>query len=108
MDLTTPASVSFGIIGGLTAANLNLSRPVSAGMAGLCGLLHGYVNGATLSSENPLLLSSGITSAVVSGVLLCTAATVSLKKQWQNIAIRVAGSWLAAVGLLMCGWLVRG
>jgi len=33
---------------------------------------------------------------------------VSLRPAWSRIAVRVAGSWLAAIGLLMIGWSLRG
>jgi len=32
---------------------------------------------------------------------------VSLRRPWTRIAVRVTGSWLAAVGLLMLGWGLR-
>jgi hypothetical protein len=33
---------------------------------------------------------------------------VSLVAAWARIAVRVAGSWIAAIGLLMLGWNLRG
>jgi hypothetical protein len=38
---------------------------------------------------------------------LGSALVVSLKKHWARIVMRVAGSWVAAVGLLMSGWAMR-
>jgi len=32
---------------------------------------------------------------------------VSLRSGWQRIVIRVAGSWVAAIGLLLLGWSLR-
>jgi hypothetical protein len=32
---------------------------------------------------------------------------VQLRASWARIAVRVAGSWIAASGLLMLGWAVR-
>jgi hypothetical protein len=40
--------------------------------------------------------------------LLVSAAVVSLRAAWTRIAVRVAGSWVAAVGMLMLGWLAQG
>jgi hypothetical protein len=40
--------------------------------------------------------------------LFVSAGVVSLRAAWTRIAVRVAGSWVAAVGMLMFGWLVRG
>jgi hypothetical protein len=33
---------------------------------------------------------------------------LSLEKAWVRMAIRVAGSWVFASGLLMAGWFFRG
>jgi len=33
---------------------------------------------------------------------------MSLKKPWMQIAIRVAGSWVFASGLLMLDWMLKG
>ena len=41
-------------------------------------------------------------------VVLLSAFVVTLKADWMRIAVRVAGSWIAAVGLLMLGWAYRG
>jgi hypothetical protein len=40
-------------------------------------------------------------------VTLVSAFVVSLKQQWARIAVRVAGSWIVATGLLMIGWAMR-
>jgi len=37
-----------------------------------------------------------------------SAAVVTLRAAWALIAVRVAESRVAAVGMLMLGWLVRG
>ncbi|MEK6197514.1 MAG: hypothetical protein N2B58_05005 [Desulfobacterales bacterium] len=39
---------------------------------------------------------------------IVSAFVVSLKLPWTRIAVRVAGSWVAAMGLLMIGWFFRG
>ena len=38
---------------------------------------------------------------------LVAAAVVALRFAWMRIAVRVAGSWVAAIGLLMLGWSLR-
>ena len=38
---------------------------------------------------------------------LGSAFVVSLRADWQRLAVRVAGSWIAAIGLLMIGWALR-
>jgi hypothetical protein len=39
-------------------------------------------------------------------VSLVTGMVVSLKKPWTRIAVRAAGSWILAIGLLYLGWTV--
>jgi urease accessory protein len=40
-------------------------------------------------------------------VALGAALVVALRSGWQRIAVRVAGSWVAAIGLLLLGWAIR-
>ena len=49
----------------------------------------------------------GITAMLFVLVTLASALVVSLGKPWARIAVRVAGSWIAAIGLLMFGWALR-
>jgi hypothetical protein len=50
----------------------------------------------------------GLTSGVFVLIVLAAAFVVQLRAQWARIAVRVAGSWIAASGLLMLGWSFRG
>jgi hypothetical protein len=50
----------------------------------------------------------GLLAALFVLVALVAAGVVSLHQQWTRIAVRVAGSWMAAIGLLMLGWALRG
>jgi hypothetical protein len=49
----------------------------------------------------------GIMTMLFILVALTSAVVVSLNKPWARIAVRVAGSWTFASGLLMLGWLIR-
>ena len=96
-------------MGLLVAANPKLSPAVVAALAGLYGALHGLLNGSALAAIGagwPTLL--GITATVLIIALLCSARIVLLQAAWARIAVRVAGSWVAAVGMLMLGWLAKG
>jgi hypothetical protein len=35
------------------------------------------------------------------------AIVVSLRWDWSRIVVRVAGSWIAAIGLLFLGWQIK-
>jgi hydrogenase/urease accessory protein HupE len=102
-------SASFLILGGLTAADRRLSPAVVTGLAAAVGLLHGWMNGASIAEtgRSPLGLI-GIAATVFVCVSLVSALVISLRAAWLRIAVRVAGSWVAAIGLLMIGWAVRG
>ncbi len=54
------------------------------------------------------LVVLGIAATVLIIALLVPAAVVSPRAAWMRVAVRVAGSWVAAVGMLMLGWLARG
>jgi urease accessory protein len=41
-------------------------------------------------------------------VTLLAALVIGLRAYWARVAVRVAGSWIVATGLLTLGWLVRG
>jgi hydrogenase/urease accessory protein HupE len=77
-------------------------------LAGLFGILHGLLNGSALAAigSGPRMIIGIVLMVLVIG-LLGSAFTVALKSAWARIAIRVAGSWVAAVGMLMLGWLMQ-
>jgi hydrogenase/urease accessory protein HupE len=108
-ELPVIMTLSFGLLGVLVALDLALPRAVVLGLACGAGFLHGYVNGATMTAGGrdwPALV--GATTAVFVLATLLPAMVVSLRAAWMRIAVRVAGSWIAAVGILVLGWLARG
>jgi len=103
------AAMSFLVLGGLTAADWRLSPGIVTALAVVVGMLHGWLNGAGIAeSQRELLGLVGIASVVFVLVALASAFVVSLRAAWTRIAVRVAGSWIAAIGLLMLGWNLRG
>jgi hydrogenase/urease accessory protein HupE len=105
----TATSASFVILGGLTAANARLGPATVTSLATGVGLLHGWLNGAGIAAaQREAFGLAGIGTAVFVIVALVSAFVISLRADWTRIAVRVAGSWVAAVGLLMLGWSLRG
>jgi hypothetical protein len=49
----------------------------------------------------------GFISGVFALVALVSAFVIRLRPSWARIAVRVAGSWVVANGLLMFGWADR-
>lgn len=106
--LPVVATLSYLILGVLAAADRKLSLIVIQALAGVMGLLHGFLNGSAMAAAD--LGASGLLGiAVVAfvGVTLVAAFVVSLRPDWTRVAVRVAGSWIAAIGLLSLGWLYR-
>ncbi|MGH9869065.1 MAG: HupE/UreJ family protein [Candidatus Polarisedimenticolia bacterium] len=105
------AIVSFLLLGGLLAADAPLPPRWFAVLTAAVGLLHGALNGAAMGEARLGVTGlAGIVATVFVIVTLASAGAlvVSMKGAWTRIAVRVAGSWIAAIGLLMIGWWFRG
>lgn len=97
------------VLGGLVAIDRRLSPRVVATLAAALGLLHGWSNGAGIAAANREGLALlGIGGMVFVAVASLTAVAASVRAQTARIAVRVAGSWIAAIGLLLIGWQLRG
>jgi hydrogenase/urease accessory protein HupE len=110
VETTLPllTTLTFGLAGILVALDARLHAAAVAIFAVAAGLVHGYVNGATLSPDGASLLGlTGAVSAVFCLLAILSAQVTTLQAGWTRIAVRVAGSWIAAAGLLMLGWLAR-
>ena len=102
-------SLSLLALGLLTAASARLAPALVAGLAIVLGGVHGWLNGAAIAAagrEASGLI--GIAGTIFVLVALASALAVSLHQPWTRIVVRVTGSWIAAVGLLMLGWGLRG
>jgi urease accessory protein len=105
----TASAVSALVLGGLVAADRRLSPATVTALAIVLGLLHGWLNGAGITAANREGIALlGIGGAVFVIITLLAALAASLRRNAARIAVRVAGSWIAAVGLLMIGWQLRG
>ena len=90
-------------------ADAKLSLRSMTALCALLGLFHGYLNGTGMGlSAHAIVATLGLAAAVFVLVVLVAALVVQLRAQWARIAVRVGGSWIAASGLLMLGWSIRG
>jgi hydrogenase/urease accessory protein HupE len=106
---TLAASLWFLLLGGLVLADARLSLRSVTALCALLGLFHGYVNGSGMGLSIPAVaVALGLAAAVFVLVVLVAALVVQIRAQWGRIAVRVGGSWIAASGLLMLGWSIRG
>jgi hydrogenase/urease accessory protein HupE len=102
------AAIWFLLLGGLLASDAKLSLRMTTALAAVLGLYHGYLNGAGMGQiDSAAVALFGLVFAVFVLVALAAAFVVQLRAQWARIAVRVAGSWIAASGLLMLGWATR-
>lgn len=101
--------LSFLITGALVALDRKLPLALISILTCGFGFLHGFLNGTAMSvrAGGRFLALLGISLAVFALVSLVSALVVSLKKYWVRITVRVAGSWITAIGLLMLGWTYR-
>ncbi len=101
-------SASFLAIGILVAADARLAPGVVGTIAIVMGLLHGGYNGAAMAEAGLGALGLvGIATLLFVTVAIAAALVVALRAPSARIAVRVAGSWIAATGLLMLGWSLR-
>jgi hydrogenase/urease accessory protein HupE len=106
--LPSPA-LSFLLLGTLVATDLRLPPTVVIALAIGLGLVHGCLNGVAMQQAGAGVLGLlGILVALFVLVALVAAYVISLQQPWTRIVVRVAGSWIAALGLLMLGWTMRG
>jgi urease accessory protein len=103
VDLANIASAL--VFGALIAAALPLPTFVYLGLCLLFGLSHGYANGSAITPLiKPYLFIPGIGLAglVTTGYgMIVTDYVLRRKIGWMTIAVRVSGSWIAAIGLLV-------
>jgi hydrogenase/urease accessory protein HupE len=107
-DWPAASAATLIVAGALVAWSPRLPAPVLGALSVVAGGLHGYLNGS-LAAAAGLRLSgvAGVAATVFVVAALAAALVVSLRRQWMRIAVRVAGSWIAAIGLLLLGWSLR-
>jgi urease accessory protein len=102
-------SVSLIALGILVAADRRLTPGIVTVLAFAAGLLHGWLNGAGIATAGREAIGlAGIVGSVFVLVALFAAPVASLRAPWTRVAMRVAGSWIAAIGLLLLGWALSG
>jgi urease accessory protein len=111
--LSAMIAATFFIPGVLVASDLRLPEAVVAAVVIALGLVHGFFDGMTsiqegLSVHDGVLAFIGVAVVLFVIATLATAGVISLRWYWTRIAVRVAGSWMAAIGFLLFGWCLVG
>jgi hydrogenase/urease accessory protein HupE len=89
-------------IGVLVALHLPVGLTAVAGIGLLLGLAQGYSNGPAIRIDTAeVLFIAGIVAACLSILSLASALALAARAPWQAIAVRAAGSWIAAIALIV-------
>lgn len=95
-------------VGALAAADIPLPRWLVSGAAVVLGLVHGALNGAeAIMPGSYALIPLGNAISLFVVVALVAGQAVVTRGGTPRIIARVAGSWIAAIGLLLFGWSMR-
>jgi urease accessory protein len=93
------------LLGGLVAAGRQLPGTVFYGLVLIFGVSHGFANGEAISGSIKaylFILGIGLAGlAVLAYGTLMVDYLLRRKIGWISIAVRVAGSWIAAIGVLV-------
>ncbi|MGI9626800.1 MAG: HupE/UreJ family protein [Longimicrobiales bacterium] len=105
-SLPTPvAGLSFLVFGGLVALDRPLGEKVGSGLALVLGFVHGQMNGVEMSTAGIGMTGLvGTVGTLFVLVSMVAGLVVSLRRKWTRVAVRVAGSWVVAIGMLYMGW----
>jgi urease accessory protein len=110
MEVSAPVAntLSFLVVGALVAADRKWSWSLVVGLALALGLLHGFLNGTAMAqAAGGVMALVGMATTIFVIVAIVAGLVVSLRAAWARVAVRVAGSWIAAIGFLMLGWALR-
>jgi hydrogenase/urease accessory protein HupE len=100
---------TFVALGLLIAVNVRMPTAAVGCMAVVLGLVHGFMNGSTMTAIGaPMTVLAGIVTSLFVVAAIVAAVVASLQAPWTRIGVRALGSWIAAGGLLVLGWALRG
>ena len=74
-------------------------------LAASVGLIQGMANGGEITGTvSPWRFIPGLTTVAILIIAYGIGVVRSLKEPWTRVAVRVAGSWIAAIGILICAF----
>lgn len=92
----------------LLASDWKISSLSTWIISGVIAISLGIWNGSAMEAAGGgmlAVLGSAVSALIVA--VFSMALAVKLSEGWTRIALRVAGSWIAALGLLSLGWSLR-
>jgi urease accessory protein len=106
-----PAVLSAGLtllLGATGMLALTLPLPLLAFGSASIGLLRGWANGSgARAADGTWLSAAGVVVGVFVVCVCLTALGNWVAERRAAITLRILGSWMAAIGLLMAGWELR-
>jgi hypothetical protein len=106
--LSSATAALFMLVGIALAANANLPPALCAALGAGLALVRGMADlSGVEGSIAHFLTLLGMTASVFAIFAFAASLTIPLKRLWLVVAARVSGSWIAALGLLLAGWLLR-
>jgi urease accessory protein len=96
--------VAFSLLGIGVACAARVPLPLLAVIGSALGVTIGLENGLGLpAGVSTVPFGLGVAAAGFLFAALVMAVAVSLQRGWTAVAMRVAGSWIAAVGIMLIG-----
>jgi hypothetical protein len=96
-------------LGGALAAAYAPTAAIAAALAAAVAAVSAVPDAAPVDLAAPAFTAlAGAALVLFVFTTLVAALAFSLKPAWTRVAVRVAGSWIAAIGLLLLGWTLRG
>jgi len=100
--------LSFLFLGALIATDARLPDKSISILVIAIGTIHGFYNGIAMEGGPGVSGLFGIAATLFVLSAIISTFVISLRPAWTRVTVRVAGSWIAAVGLLMLGWMAKG
>ncbi len=95
---------SFIFLGISVAASFRAPSLLLFTVVGIFAFTFGYLVGFELPlAASPFLFAIGVITGFVMLLIWIAAVTLSIQKYWFQLGLRVVGSWVAAIGLLLMG-----
>ncbi len=96
------AKASMVALGGLVAFSPSLRVPFAISLAVLPGVVVGMANGAEMGDQvSPFRFLPGVLLACGMVMIYGIGAVRGCRQPWMRIGIRVLGSWIAALGVMV-------
>jgi hydrogenase/urease accessory protein HupE len=95
------------LVGILIATEVPLSVRATSFFVGAIGLALGFSSGMATAQYGQLIRPAFGSAGAIFVVTALSAATANASFGWTRIAVRVIGSWIAASGLLLLGWVLH-